>query len=414
MKQKLTLAALILMTQGAVVNGQEAKDTATTKVAAPLRSNAHIGFTYPLSTNGVAAPEYTNVFSVHALAGVSRAEEAFCAAGVASVVKDSVRGVIASGVANIIGGDAKGLQAAGMVNYTGHHVKGFQTAGFLNVAGSVTGMQSAGFANVAMKSVEGLQASGFINAADTATVQAGGFINVAHTCNTQAAGFINIAEHAQGAQVAGFINIAENVDGAQVAGFINIAHKVKGPQISGFINIADSSDCPIGLINIIRNGEVAIGAMMNETGTTLFTFRSGGKKLYGIIGAGGNISKDYRAYAMQAGLGMHIPVTRVFRFNAELTVTTLSDMWWNTDIRSGIKIMPSVRMGSVEIFAGPSFNYTGTNDIQGVGRVGYSVWNYDSRFYTHDLSIGAEAGIQFHLDSRKLLRNVPQINNEVK
>lgn len=412
MRQKLILAATVMMIQATAATAQDVKDSTITKT--PMRGNAHIGFTYPLSTNGLSAPEYSNVFSIHALAGVSRAEEAFCAAGVASIVKDSVRGLIASGVANIIGGDAKGLQAAGMVNYTGHHVKGFQTSGFLNVAESVTGMQGAGFANVALKNVNGLQASGFVNTADTATVQAAGFVNVAHTTTTQAAGFINIAEQAKGAQVAGFINIAENVDGAQVAGFINIAHKVKGPQIAGFINIADSSDCPIGLINIIRNGEVAIGAMMNETGTTLFTFRSGGKKLYGIIGAGGNITKDYRAYAMQAGLGMHIPVTRAFRFNAELTVTTLSDMWWNTDIRSGVKVMPSIRFGSVELFAGPSFNYTGTNDIQGVGRVGYSVWNYDSRFYSHDLSIGAEGGIQFHLDSKKLMKKIPQINEATK
>ena len=377
-----------------------AQDTVYAQAKAPLRSNAHIGFIYPLSTNGVAAPEYTNVISIHALAGVSRAEEAFCVAGVANVVRDSARGLVASGVANVIGGNARGMQAAGVVNYTGHHVRGMQASGFVNVAESIEGMQAAGFANVTTKNVTGLQASGFINIADTVNTQIGGYINIAQHSNTQAAGFVNIADHAKGGQVAGFINLANEVDGAQVAGFINVAHKVKGVQVAGFINIADSSDCPIGLVNIIKNGEMAIGAMMNETGTTLFTFRSGGKRLYGIIGAGGNMSKDYRAYAMQGGLGMHIPVTRAFRFNAEVTVTTVADRWWNTDIRSGIKMMPSVRVGCVEFFAGPSFNYTGSNDVQGVGRVGYSVWNYESRNYSHDLSIGAEGGVQFHLKGR--------------
>ncbi len=365
--------------------------TATAQDSTIRRSNAHIGFTYPLSTNGVAAPYYSNLFSVHALAGVSRSEEAFCASGVASVVTDSVRGMIASGVVNVIGGNARGLQAAGVVNYTAHKTTGMQAAGFLNVAGDVSGMQAAGFANVATGEVNGLQASGFLNIADSA--------------NTQIAGYINLAEKAH-AQVSGFINIAENVDGAQIAGFVNVAKKVKGVQIAGLINIADSSDCPIGLINIIKNGEMAIGTAMNETGTTLFTFRSGGRKLYGIVGAGGNFTKGYRAYALQSGLGMHIPVTKAFRFNAEVTVTSLSDRWWHTDIRSGVKIMPSIRVGCVEFFAGPSFSYTGSNDLQGVGRVGYSLWRYDSRYYSHDFSIGAEGGIQFHLDSRKMMKKL--------
>lgn len=395
----MILAGLMTWVLGATAYAQ---DTTQIQEKAPLRSNAHIGFTYPLSTNGVAAPEYTNLVSMHVLAGVSKAEEAFCVAGVANVIRDSARGFVGSGVVNVIGGNARGMQAAGMVNYVGRHVRGMQASGFLNIAGSVEGMQAAGFANMSLRNVTGLQASGFFNGADTVNTQAAGYVNVAHDANTQVAGFINVAEHAKGAQIAGFINVADEVDGAQVAGFINVARKVKGIQLAGFINIADSSDCPIGLVNIIKNGEVAIGTMMNETGTTLFTFRSGGKKLYGIIGAGGNITKDYRAYALQGGLGMHIPVSGVFRFNAEVTVTTLSDLWWNTDIRSGIKIMPSIRLGCVEFFAGPSFNYTGSNDIQGVGRVGYSVWSYESRFYSHDLSIGAEGGVQFHLDSRKI------------
>jgi len=404
MTSKSIIAAVLLAAVTGTTNAQTEQVERTEQaesaahVCPPLRSNAHIGFTYPLSTNGMAAPEYSNMFSIHALAGVSRAEEAFCAAGIANVVKDSVRGFIGSGVVNVIGNHARGMQAAGVANYTGNSVKGFQAAGAVNVAGSVDGAQAGGFANMAVHEVKGLQAAGFINVADTATAQI--------------AGYINVAEHTK-TQVAGFINVANEVEGAQIAGFINVAHKVKGAQIAGFINIADSSDCPIGLINIIRNGELAIGTMMNETGTTLFTFRSGGKKLYGIIGAGGNITDGYRAYALQAGLGMHIPVTRAFRFNGEVTVTSLSDRWWNTDIRSGIKIMPSIRLGSIELFAGPSFNYTATNDIQGVGRVGYSVWDYRSPWgYSHDLSIGAEGGIQFHLDSHKIMKKITAKNNQ--
>jgi hypothetical protein len=35
-------------------------------------------------------------------------------------------------------------------------------------------------------------------------------------------------------------------------------------QLSGFINIADSCDYPIGLVNIIKNGDAAIGASIDE------------------------------------------------------------------------------------------------------------------------------------------------------
>lgn len=361
-----------------------------------LRSNAHIGFVYPLSTNGVKALDYSNKFSIHALAGVSRAEEAFCAAGVANVVKDSVHGFIAAGTANIIGGNADGCQAAGFINLTGGNTRGTQLGGFINLSNSVNGAQLGGFANVAMHEVKGAQVAGFINTADTATAQVAGFINVARRSK---------------AQVAGFVNVAEEVEGTQIAGFINVARKVKGAQIAGFINIADSSDCPIGIINIIGNGEQALGVTVNEIGTTMLTLRSGGRKLYGIIGIGGNYVEGYRAFGLEAGLGMHMPVTPHFRFNAEVSVTSLSDLWMNTDIRTDLRFMPAVRMGNVEIFAGPTFSYTGTNDIQGVGRVGYTLWDYQSWGYTHNFAIGGVAGIQYHFNSKRILNSLTTQKN---
>lgn len=254
--------------------------------AQSLHSNAHIGFIYPLSTNGTQAAEYSNKFSMHALGGLSKNEEAVALYGVAGVVRDTALGYMASGVVSIVGKAVDGCQMGGCVNYAGGNVHGFQAAGFINVAGSVDGAQAGGFANVALTRVNGLQAAGFINTADTAQVQLGGFVNV--------------ASHS-GVQVAGFVNKANDVDGSQIAGFINVGRKVKGVQIAGFINIADSCDYPIGLINITRNGEQALGVTVNEIGTTMATFRSGGRVLYGIIGIGGNGTGGYRAYALQGG-----------------------------------------------------------------------------------------------------------------
>jgi hypothetical protein len=397
MIRKAIITTILMSATASLTFGQDTLNQSASPlpVETPnLRSNAHIGFVYPLSTNGVRAAEYTNLFSAHAIAGVSRVEEAFCVSGVATVITDSAKGFVGSGVVNVIGGNMLGFQSAGSINYTGGRVRGAQTAGFLNYARNVEGFQGAGFANVVRRNVNGVQAAGFINVADTVTTQLAGYVNVSHNARTQ---------------IAGFVNVAKDVKGAQIAGFVNVAKKVKGVQIAGFINIADSSDCPIGLINIIKNGEQAIGLTMNETGTSLVTFRSGGRKLYGILGIGGNFVEGYSAFAIQAGLGMHTSITRTFRFNTEVSVSSLSDRWGHTDIRSGVKVMPSLRFGAVELFGGPSFSYTATGDLQGLGRVGYSVWSRDSYGYSHDLSVGLEGGIQFHLNGTK---RTPKIISE--
>ncbi len=408
-----------------------------------LRSNAHVGFVYPLSTNGVQAPEYSNRFSIHAISGVSRSEEAFCAAGVASVVKDTASGCIASGIANVVLGSGYGVQAAGVVNYNGHYFQGLQASGFVNITKDIDGVQMAGFTNVAYRNVNGAQGSGFLNLADSVDAQMAGFLNLAKFSRLQFSGFANVGSEVEAAQlggfvnvaestkvqmagfanvggdvaatqlsgfaniakstkvqVSGFVNVAEDINGAQVAGFINVAKKVKGVQVAGFINVADSCDFPIGLINIIGNGEQAIGLTVNEIGTTIAAFRSGGKRLYGIVGLGGNFSGGYQAFSLELGMGLHVPLSRSFRINTEATIMSLSDRWRNTDIRTELSVLPSVRMGIVEVFGGPSFAYTATSDIQGLGRVGYSVWSWESRHYSEDLSFGFKAGVQIHLNNK--------------
>jgi hypothetical protein len=63
--------------------------------------------------------------------------------------------------------------------------------------------------------------------------------------------------------------------------------------------------------------------------------------------------------------------------------------------------MQAIRLAAIAIFPGPSFNNTVTADMQGLGKVGYSVWSKEAYGWSHDLSIGAEGGIQFHLDGLK-------------
>ena len=379
-------------------------------------SNAHIGFIYPLSTNGVNAPDYLNRFSIHAIAGVSGAEQGFCASGMANYIKNNGNGFIAGGFANIIGADARGGQfagftniikgdvngitASGFANITGGHTRGMQLGGFMNLSRKNTeGFQGAGFANISMGDVEGAQVSGFLNLADDVNgFQGSGFLNLADKADgMQAAGFGNNAKDINGAQIAGFYNLAGNVN-SQVAGFINIAKKVEGVQVAGFINISDSCDYPIGIINISRKGEKYIGLTIDDNMTSLATFRSGGKYLYGIIGAGANFSYNIPIYSFESGIGAHIYVAKRLRINVEGAVTTLSDFWNTIQINSSARVLPALKISDrLELFAGPTYNYESSNFFLQPEHSRRSIWSRNQSGYYQRMYIGAIAGIHFNI-----------------
>lgn len=350
----------------------------------PLKSPAHIGLIYPLSTNGVHAAEYTNGMSMHAIAGVSYAEQAFCASGVANIIKSDAKGLIASGFANVVLNRSKGLMAAGFMNYNKNDMMGVHAAGFLNYTGNGEGLQAGGFANVSKNNFRGAQFAGFIN--------------VSENVNVQGAGFANMAKDVEGLQFAGFINKSKNVN-TQVAGFINIAKEVKGVQLAGFINIADSSDYPIGVVNIIKKGEKSLGLMIDEDLTTMATFRSGGRVMYGIVGAGVNFKDGGDPlFAMEAGIGAHINISKSFRLNIEGTGTSYTDTDLETYFRSSLRLLPTLHLGkAMDIYAGPSLSYI-VYDGGNSTRLGENyVWTEKAWDYVHRLYFGGVAGIQFHL-----------------
>jgi hypothetical protein len=302
-----------------------------------------------------------------------------------------------AGFTNIIGGTASGAQLAGFLNLIKEEANGLQAAGFLNCTNYASGVQLGGFANLATGDVDGAQLGGFMNLAQNTDVQVGGFANIAADVNaTQVAGFINIAGNVKGAQVAGFINAADDVN-SQFAGFINVAKDVKGVQVAGFINIAETSEYPIGIVNIIKNGEKGLGVTIDEDLTTMLSFRSGGRITYGIVGVGLNFKEDEPFYALEAGLGAHVPVIgNRFRINVEGTATTLTDFTHKVTFRSALALMPSVVIEkNLEIFAGPTFGYTNFDYDIDEGRYSY-LWTDNFWDRTHALYLGAKMGIQLH------------------
>lgn len=355
--------------------------TATIQAQTTRVSNLHIGLIYPVSSNGSLAKEYTNHCSFHAIAGVSGNEEGGTFAGFANLICNNAKGGQFAGFSNHIGGSARGAQIAGFMNYIRHQATGVQAAGFANYTGNAHGAQLAGFANISV---------------DSAEVQLSGFISTTKYTKVQVSGFISAAKEVKGIQLAGFVNVAKHVDGSQVAGFINAAKTVKGVQV-GVINVADSSEYPIGLVNIVKNGEMSIGVSMDETVTGLLTFRSGGKHLYGILGIGLNMKHAAVLHALEGGLGLHVPLTKHLRVNMEGTVLALTDFEVGRYLRSSYRLLPAISVGQIELFAGPSVNCVTLSHTKGQNLV--NSYAYERKRYQNFTGVyfGGMAGVQFRL-----------------
>jgi len=355
----------------------------TTFAQAPLTSPAHIGFVYPLSSNGKNAAAYTNHFSLNIIAGLSKAETGVSIAGISNVIKDSAGGVQIAGFSNHIGRISHGAQISGFMNQVKQDANGAQITGFLNLDGSLKGFQAAGFANIVSRDADATQLAGFMNKAhNNSQAQISGFTNITNKGNIQVTGFMNKAEDVQ----------------LQVAGFLNVARKVKGVQV-GFINIADSNDCPIGVINIVKGGEKQVSVSIDETTTVMAAFKSGGRILYGIFGLGYNAKNSTSLYAIQAGIGAHLPLLSHFRINAEASSIFMTEFKNGEYHRQVLGIYPAYRFGNrVEIFAGPTFNFVSSRRDLGVDLVDHYFWSEnvrDNRF--RGAYIGASGGVQVRL-----------------
>lgn len=344
----------------------------------------HVGIVYPISTNGTHAGLDSNKFSFNLIGGLSAGEQGATIAGITNVVRGNARGLQLAGFSNHISKTAGGAQFAGFMNTYGAG-EGFAIAGFTNIAaGKVTGAQFAGFANIA-KDTKGLQLAGFLNKAGELS-------------GSQFAGFANIAKSVSAVQLAGFLNKANDVKGSQIAGFINIAKKVKGVQFASFMNVADSSDYPIGFINIVKNGEKSLAITTDEHLTTLLSFRSGGKYLYGILGVGYNFENKDKVYAYEAGFGAHLFQSTQFRVNTEIVASSLLDFKRRDYFKSSLRILPAFKLSqSIEIFAGPALHFVNTDSEEGKNMTKHYIksWDLKSGNNLNALYLGYTGGIQY-------------------
>lgn len=223
----------------------------------------------------------------------------------------------------------------------------------------------------------------------------------------QFAGLGNVVKNdLSGFQFAGVINIGKDVNGLQFAGVINKAKNVNGVQFAGLINIAENSDYPIGLINIIKNGEKGIAITYNEVGSIMATFRSGGRVTYGIVGVGYNHKTSGRSYATEAGFGIHINCLSWFRINNELKVACFGfsdnpfivneDRLSNTVITANYSLLPAFKIfPHIELFGGPSLNYMNSGGTNTELNFGHSLWKKSSSARLQQIYVGYQVGVQY-------------------
>lgn len=225
---------------------------------------------------------------------------------------------------NVIGGSTAGVEGyemAGIFNLNQYNMDGIQIAGVINmVGGSVKGFQMAGLGNLVSRNVSGFQ-------------------------------------------IAGVWNKASNVKGMQLTGVLNIAKKVKGVQLAGLLNIADSSDYPIAVLNIIKNGKKEISVQVDESQFLGVGFRTGGRILYSNLGFGMllNNENSNNKYGYEFGLGGFIIQKQKFSLAAEINQRNyLDNNFKSIDAsKSYIRIIPTyIIKGKYQLFIAPTFNYT--------------------------------------------------------
>jgi len=298
------------------------------------KSIFYFGLWPKISTNGKDAEYYTNNFSLNLIFAHSTNEY----------------GLGISGLVTVVERNASGIQISGLSLNVEHKMNGISAA-FFNSATIHNGIQISPFYN---------------NSEDLRGIQLGGF---------------NRTEKLSGIQ-AGFYNNTDNLTNVQL-GFINEAKIVSGLQIGIIVNHAEQNDYPIGLINIIKNGEKGVSLTFDEMRNLTVGFRSGGRVLYGIIGFGVSFIESSTRSVLEGGFGARINFSHRFRINTELAYSGMSK-WGPVTVtygdekppplppdyealtinRTSIRILPTFKIFNFNIFAGASVNYMQSSHIE--------------------------------------------------
>ena len=304
-------------------------------------------------------------------------------------------GLAVGGLLNTTGASYHGVQVGGLANIVREKAYGLQIGGLYNHFGMGGGLAVGGLLNTTGGSYHGVQVGGLGNISkDVAGLQVGGLFNATKNFyGLQIAGVMNVAQDSYGLQLAGVTNVAKDVYGLQFAGVVNIAKEVKGVQFASILNVAEESDFPIGLVNIIKNGDMGVALTYDILGNSMVSFRSGGRYAYGILGVGYNQCLTEKIVA-EAGYGIRLPLCRGLQINNELKATAPIN---TSSVNFSYLLAPSVTLWRhLNFFGGPSFNFLMSDTAEMSNLLPkHALWRKESSEGVRRLYVGYQAGVQY-------------------
>ena len=328
------------------------------------------------------------------LVNISTNQRSMALGGLSNIVREKAYGVQIGGLYNHIGSMGRGVAIAGLGNTVLGSYYGMQMGGLWNYnAEDSKGLMMGGLGNVAGDGFEGMQLAGLTNIAEEMKgVQLAGLVNISQDVyGLQFSGLTNVAKDVYGLQFAGLVNVAKDVYGLRFAGLVNVAKRVKGVQFASILNVAEESNCPIGLINIVKNGSMGVALTYDVMGNALVSFRSGGRYTYGIIGVGCN-QQTIEKIVAEAGYGVHIPVCEWLQVNNEVKATSPIN---TSSVNFGYLLAPSITLWEhCNLFGGASINYL-MSDMNLDFVPGCELWNKQSADGVQRLYIGYQVGVQY-------------------
>ena len=249
----------------------------------------------------------------------------------------------------------------------------------VGISGGERGLAVAGLSNVVRGYAMGVQIAGISNHAHDGGIG----LAMAGVVNTAQGGY-------RGVQIAGAVNHAGDVQGVQLAGLYNVAGRVRGVQI-GIVNVAESSDWTLGLVNIVRDGQMSLGLQYDATGSALLAFRSGGRHLYGILGAGYNHRTG--GMATEAGIGVRIPCTRWLDLRQEVAASSLYASEEQAAWGVGYLFTPTFRIGQhFALAVGAGIGYQSFYPTHQPAASPFVLWQGDG---TRQVSLNLQAGVEY-------------------
>ena len=290
--EKTSLVILLVLTISINLVAQENTSSQTRK--------AQITFAYPIGSNGIEAPDYSNKFSFNILYGLNGGVNGFELGSILNYNKGEVIGFQLAGVSNICTDSTSGLFLSGVLNYSKQNSKGFQMSTINFTAEKFTGFQL------------------------------------------------------------GVVNYAKELNGIQL-GVVNYAKELNGIQL-GVINILNDSRkaLPIGIISIVKNGFFEFELTGGEVIYSNLNYKMGVERFYTIFKTGYSYYKNNPVYSYGIGFGSNISISEKHKLNVDLSGNKIvyNNKWdGKLDLLNKVDFNYKYNVSrNLSLLVGPSFN----------------------------------------------------------